>query len=119
MSLSDIQTHPTHVEIAKRVGQIRRAMGGVAASIVSSRQKATGQDPGVKGPIWVSKLVYPKPPENSLQDIIVEAIDELGDGTEKFDEPEALGNEREKYTGLMKEVTNKLTIFYVWGGAFM
>ena len=35
------------------------------------------------------------------------------------DEPELSGTEFEKYKGLMKDVTSKVTVFYVYGGAFM
>ncbi|KAI9812643.1 MAG: hypothetical protein M1827_004632 [Pycnora praestabilis] len=142
MSASYRQTSPTPTQIDKRVANIRRALvGSVVGTTVSSRQKASTQDPGVRGPVWVSRITYPAPPENDLQKVVLDAIKEFGDGTERYDipniggleaqwigwrggvekkEPEAPGCELEKYENLMREVKNKdLTVFYVYGGAFM
>ncbi|KAI9877448.1 MAG: hypothetical protein M1830_003870 [Pleopsidium flavum] len=134
------QTRPTPTEIIQRVSHIRRAFSQAAAVPITARQKATTRDPGVKGPYWVSRIAYPAPPEKSIQEVLLDAIAELGDGTENFDvpevggleaqwigwrsdvgkdDPEAGGSERERYEGLMKEVESDITILYVYGGAFM
>ena len=140
MSRVDSQFHPTATEVATRVARIRGAMMNGTAGTVTSRQKATGRDPGVRGPTWVSRIQYPRPPENAIQGVVLHAIKELGDGTEKFDvpevgeleaqwigwrlgvgkdEPDVSGTELDKYIGLMRGVTSKVTVFYVHGGAFM
>ncbi len=140
MSRVDGQVNPTATQIATRVARIRGAMINSTVGTVTSQQKAPGRDPGVRGSTWVSRTRYPRPPENAIQGVVLHAIKELGDGTEKFDvpevgeleaqwigwrsgvdkdEPEVSGTELEKYKGLMKDVTSKVTVFYVYGGAFM
>ena len=88
MSRVDSQVNPTVTQIATRVAWIRGAMINSAAGTVTSRQKATGRDSGVRGSTWVSRTKYPRPPENAIQGVVLHAIKELGDGTEKFDVPE-------------------------------
>lgn len=88
----------------------------------------------------MSRVQYSRPPENAIRGVVLQAIKKLGDGTEKFDvpdvgeleaqwvgwrsavgkdEPEVSGTELEKYNGLMKRITSKVTVFYVYGGAFL
>lgn len=140
MSRADSQVNPTATQIATRVARIRAAVIKGTVETVTSRQKATGRDPGVRGSTWVSRIRYPRPPEDAIQGVVLHAIKELGDGTEKFqvpevgeieaqwigwrsgvanDEPEVSGTELAKYEGLMRDVTSKVTVFYVYGGAFM
>lgn len=140
MSSTKHFSNPTPAQIVKRLSLIRRAMINGTAGTVSSRQKANIHDPGVRGPVWVSRITYLTPPENDISEVVRNSINELGDGTERYEvpevgtleahwvgwragvdknEPEALGSEFERYEGLMKEVTSKVNILYIYGGALM
>jgi acetyl esterase/lipase len=98
------------------------------------------RDPGVKGKIWVSRVTFPVPEEveGGIRDVTLRSVKELGDGTEKYwepqlepleaewtgyrknarpDEPEASITESAKYDNLIKEVTSDVVILYFHGGA--
>ena len=106
---------------------------------VTDRQIAWGDDPGVKGPAWVSRHALPAPPEADALNRLLEAIDTLNNGYGSYKRPESAPletqwtghragvddeapepsmSENEKYDALMKEVTSPVTIFYIYGGAF-
>ena len=106
---------------------------------VTDRQIAWGDDPGVKGPAWISRHALPAPPEADALNRLLEAIDTLNDGYGSYTRPESASletqwtghragvddetpepsiSENEKYDALMKEVTSPVTIFYIYGGAF-
>lgn len=104
-------------------------------------QRGSIRDPGVKGPMWISKYTIPKPDnQDGPLDVLVWAIKELGDGRETYTLPEVADvegewtgyrsgvhrkaplpdiSEQEKYENMMGEVQSKLTILYFHGGAFM
>lgn len=106
---------------------------------VSKQQEASTRDPGVKGPMWVSKVELPKP-EIEVQDALIQVIEALKEGGETYDVPgladvgaEWTGyradadekstlpdiSEEEKYEKLMEEVEEDATILYFHGGAFL
>lgn len=106
---------------------------------VSKTQHNSMRDPGIKGPIWVSKVVLPSP-EIDVRNAVLHAIDELRTGDESFDIPgiasveaEWTGyrsgvdknapqpniSETEKYHELRKESTSDTTILYFHGGAYL
>lgn len=103
-------------------------------------QRLSTKDPGIKGPIWVSKVSL-APPEDGdgLRDAVCAAIAELGDGQETYTMPEIAAveaewtghrsgvssveprpdlAEHEHYRKLMKEVSSDVTILYFHGGAY-
>ena len=106
---------------------------------LSSTQRLSLRDPGIKGRQWVSKVTIPAPPETDALDCVLAAIKELGDGTETFTtpsiaaveaewnghrfgvgkkEPRLKAPEAEQYKCLMKDNAFPLTILYFHGGAY-
>lgn len=106
---------------------------------ISASQKVSIRDPGIKGPIWISKVTLASPPEDDIRQILFKSIDELKTGDEAYTKPELLPveaewtghragvsdkepelpiSESEKYKNLMKEVTSDVTILYFHGGAY-
>ncbi|KAJ5749093.1 uncharacterized protein N7511_010789 [Penicillium nucicola] len=96
------------------------------------------RDPGIKGPMWVSKVTFPQP-EIDVRDAVLRAIDVLKTGDETYDIPEIAaveaewtgyrGNvgkrtaqpkisEEEKYHKLRAESPSDMTILYFHGGAY-
>lgn len=102
-------------------------------------QKNSLRDPGIKGPMWVSKVTLPRP-EIDVRDAVLRAIDDLKTGDETFDIPAIAAveaewtahrsgvgkhtpqpdlSEDEKYRELRKETPSDMTILYLHGGAYM
>ncbi|KAI9705270.1 MAG: hypothetical protein M1820_005268 [Bogoriella megaspora] len=134
------QNHPTPDEINKGVQELRKALAKGGWAPISATQKRSVKDPGVKGSVWVSRIKYDPPPEDNVKQILLNAISELGDGTEKFaipeigeleaqwtgfrkgvgkDDPEPALSEKEKYEALCQEISNDKVIFYAYGGAMV
>lgn len=109
---------------------------------ISKVQHMSIKDPGIKGRLWVSKTVMPKPEEDDIRQSLfqaIEALKEPGDAPGGFTQPDLLPVEAEwigyragatknstdlrigdaeKYTELMKEVKSPTTILYFHGGAY-
>lgn len=106
---------------------------------ISASQKVSIRDPGIKGPMWISKVTLAPPPEDDIRQILFKSIDEMKIGNEAYTKPELLPveaewtghragasenepelpiSETEKYEHLMKEVTSNVTILYFHGGAY-
>jgi len=112
---------------------------------VGELQAGTTRDPGIKGAVWIAKVAceVSDTDANFVRDLVMRAVKELGDGTEKVDLPELndvgvdgewtgyragvaknaprpvlAGGEKEHYTSLMKETTTPVTILYFHGGAY-
>ncbi|KEF60380.1 uncharacterized protein A1O9_01940 [Exophiala aquamarina CBS 119918] len=103
-------------------------------------QRVSTRDPGIKGPIWVSKVTLAPPLDREgPREAVCAAIAELGSGNETYTTPdvaavEAEWNgyrdgvssteprpdlpEAEQYRKMMKEVTSDVTILYFHGGAY-
>ncbi|CAG7992710.1 unnamed protein product [Penicillium olsonii] len=96
------------------------------------------RDPGVKGPMWISKVTLPQP-DNDVRDAVLHAIESLKTGDETFEIPEAIPvegewtghragagkntpepelSEQEKYLKLREESPSDMTILYFHGGAY-
>ncbi|KAI9041264.1 alpha/beta hydrolase [Aspergillus affinis] len=105
---------------------------------VGVQQKHSMGDPGIKGPMWVSKVTFPAP-EDAVQDAVLKAIEHLKTGGETFDIPDVnpveaewtgyrngVGNnepqpeisEEEKYKKLQEESQSDMVILYFHGGAY-
>ncbi|KAK2757354.1 hypothetical protein FQN54_004868 [Arachnomyces sp. PD_36] len=105
---------------------------------IGKQQRGSLKDPGIKGPMWISKVTLPKP-EIEVQEALIKVIEELKEGGETYDVPglvdveaewtghrgDANGkstlpdiSEEEKYSKLMEEVKEDMTILYFHGGAF-
>lgn len=108
-------------------------------SPVSKTQRDSMRDPGIKGPMWVSKVTLPRP-EFDVRDAVLRAIEDLKTGNETFDVPgiaaveaewtgyrKGVGkrtpqpdlSESEKYRELRKESPSDMTILYFHGGAYL
>jgi len=106
-------------------------------SSISKQQAFSLRDPGVKGPMWISRVELPVP-EDDLRLLLFRVIDEMKDGDETYTKPDlrpvhaewtgyrgGVPNnapepsipEAEKYANLEQETTSKLTILYFHGGA--
>ncbi|KAJ4227030.1 hypothetical protein NW759_004404 [Fusarium solani] len=107
---------------------------------ISSTQKLTLRDPGIRGHIWVSKYASPRPPETSIRDTLISTLERLAGATtcrvpvpELVDvEAEWTGHrggvargaplpdvsERERYHGMMRECRRPTTVLYLHGGAY-
>lgn len=98
----------------------------------------TTKDPGIKGPLWISKVTIPKPEEDHVQDALTRAIEALNQDRENHTpapvesvEAEWTGSragvdahrprpdlsEKQHFDRLMNEVTSDVTILYFHGGA--
>ncbi|KAK8084986.1 hypothetical protein PG997_006257 [Apiospora hydei] len=110
---------------------------------ISKTQRMTLRDPGIKGRIWVSKVSSQVPPEESIRDVLLAAIDSskgqfvAADGICRVPdivpvEAEWTGYrahaspsselpaipEQQKYAEMMKECSSDVTILYFHGGAY-
>jgi hypothetical protein len=106
---------------------------------VGKQQKGSMRDPGIKGPMWVSKATLPQP-ENEVQDAVIKAIEELKSGGETYDipgvgpveaewtgyrkgvgknEPQPDISEEEKYRKLRGDSDSDMVILYFHGGAYL
>jgi acetyl esterase/lipase len=109
---------------------------------ISSTQKLTLRDPGIKGRIWVSNFTSPLHPEKDIRDALLECIDGLKDpefsvpnirlpelvpveaewtGYRAAAMPDStlpLISEQEKFVELEKECNSPATILYFHGGAY-
>jgi hypothetical protein len=118
--------------------QIIRSFVGYTVPL-GKQQKGSLRDPGVKGPMWVSKVVFPKP-EIEVQDALIGVIEGLKGEGETYDIPGLVDvsaewtghrdgadgkstlpdiSEEEKYKKLMEDVKEDMTILYFHGGAFL
>ncbi|KAF6792319.1 lipase esterase [Colletotrichum sojae] len=109
---------------------------------ITSAQKLTNRDSGVRGRIWVATYATPAASETDVRDALTGAIESLRTpeapgmdirlpeivpveaewtgyraGATPDAKPPPLG-EREKFNEMQKEVTNPLTVLYFHGGAY-
>lgn len=106
---------------------------------VGKQQKSSMRDPGIKGPMWVSKVTLPQP-EDDVQDAVIKAIEDLKDGDETYDipgvgpveaewtayrrgvdkkAPQPDVSEEEKYRLLRQETQSDMAVLYFHGGAYL
>jgi hypothetical protein len=97
------------------------------------------RDPGVKGPMWVSRVTLPQP-EIDVRDAVLRAIEDLKTGDETYDIPDVAAvegewtgyragvgkntaepdlAEDEKYQKLRAESPSDMTVLYFHGGAYL
>ena len=113
---------------------------------LSKTQRLSTRDPGVKGPLWVSRVEFAPPPDQtdgeSVRASVQKAFRALGNGDECWadenvaptsvqaewtghrsgvhpGEPEIDGSEADKYRALMAEVESDVTILYFHGGGYL
>ncbi|KAL1617055.1 hypothetical protein SLS54_008050 [Diplodia seriata] len=108
---------------------------------ITEQQNTTTRIPEVKGPMWVSKVTMPAPPEDDVLQKLLQAINDMKTtGTEQYtvppllpvsgewhghranaakDAPEPAGlSEADKYARLMQEAGSDAVVLYFHGGAY-
>lgn len=115
---------------------------------ISTTQKMLNKDPGVKGRLWIATYTAPVPPEPSIRDAVIRAVEDMrapnSDGTppeplKGFHWPDLIPveaewtgyragatansrlppiSEADKYVEMMKEVQSQTTVLYLHGGAY-
>lgn len=119
------------VAVIRKLTSVPKPLAGV--------QRYLGRDPGIKGPVWISKVTHPAPSETDVLDVLVQAVRDLGDGSEQFTVPSLLSveaewtgsrrgvsknaprpdlPESEQYQRLVDENPGETTILYFHGGAY-
>ena len=105
-----------------------------------AQQRASLQDPGIKGKMWISKVTLPAPETTDILNILCKAVEDFREsGYETYTKPalapvygEWTGfrpnvdsnrprldlTEEEHYKKLMAEVSSDVTILYFHGGAY-
>lgn len=125
------------------VALLRNILFTGKAQPISKTQALTLKDPGVKGRIWVSTVASKVPPEQSIRDALLAAINSAKKdlvpadeacrvpdivpieaewtgyraGATPDSEPPQI-SEEEKYHEMMKECKSAVTVLYFHGGAY-
>lgn len=120
------------------VGTIRALLASPNTKPASVQQKTSLKDPGIKGKMWISKVVFPTPGETDVKSLLVNAVDDLKEGGETYTIPDIIPveaewtgyrsnvpsnrprpdlSEAQHYSKLMAEVSSDVTILYLHGGA--
>ncbi len=105
---------------------------------LSQMQDLSTRDVPEKGPLWVSKSTIPVFSDHDLREIVLQAIDDFGDGsvrscmsstdslTLEWNGYRRLSNastnpvsEQEKYECLMRDTSSEMTILYAHGGGYV
>lgn len=118
---------------------LREIMNPEVPLPISKFQALTLKDPGIRGRMWISKVILPAPEENDIRNVLITAIEDLRGGGEKFHVPRLVPveaewtghranvdsqrlrpdlSEAQHYERLMSEVSSNVTILYFHGGAF-
>ena len=108
---------------------------------MSKIQDFSMRDPGIKGPMWISKVTLPLPEDTDVRLRVQEMFEKLREDDARLTEPEVVEapvegewtghrsdagahapelaiSEEEKYQRLMGEVESDVTILYFHGGAY-
>ena len=120
------------------VKMIRSLLDSPNPTPISKQQRASLKDPGIKGKMWVSKVIFQMPGTDDVQKVLLQAVHDLKEGGEIYTEPELAPveaewtgyranvdsnrsrldlSEAQHYTKLMSEVSSDITILYFHGGA--
>ncbi len=116
------------------IAVVRSFVANSGPARVAKTQRLSLKDPGIKGKMWVSKVVLPRPSEDDLLAAVIEGVDSLKDDGAVWtkpkledasaewtgasnNSPQSKISEEEKYKGMMKEVTEPATVLYFHGGA--
>ncbi|KAL8670496.1 MAG: hypothetical protein Q9168_004978 [Polycauliona sp. 1 TL-2023] len=118
---------------------IRSFLDSPKPTPLSNVQRWSLKDPGIKGPMWISKVTLPQPEEDDIRAVLIEAIESLKGANNgvytspalvpveaewtgyranvRHDRPRLDLSENQHYQKLMSEVTSAVTILYFHGGA--
>ncbi|KAL9026204.1 MAG: hypothetical protein Q9196_005092 [Gyalolechia fulgens] len=124
-------------EITVRI--IRSLLDSPKPTPLLEQQRWSVKDPGIKGKMWISKVIFAKPEEEDVRNILTDTIDSMdgGGGTYttpavvpveaewtghranvRHDRPRLDLSEAQHYEKLMAEVTSPVTILYFHGGVY-
>ncbi|KIA75728.1 hypothetical protein HK57_00463 [Aspergillus ustus] len=124
---------------ALTVSTLRAILSQSHKSTITTQQQRTIQDRPVRGAMWISRVTFPISPGDSVRNAVLDTIQALGNGRQEYTIPDlepvaaewtgyrAIENakapepqisEEEKYTSLMNETTNPITLLYFHGGAY-
>lgn len=120
------------------VKMLRELLDTTNPTPISKQQRHSLKDPGIKGKMWISNVMFPAP-EEDVRNILITAIEEMKSGGEIYTVPEIAPveaewtgyranvdqnrprpdlSEEQHYQRLMSEVKSDVTILYFHGGAF-
>lgn len=118
--------------------QMRKGRLPVYHTSISEQQKRFRNDVPAKGPMFVCPVTILAGNDNSVNDVVEEAIKTLGEGDEKYvmpcitevkaewvanragvekDTPPKKIAEALRYSTMMKDVTSEMVMLYAHGGA--
>ncbi len=118
---------------------IRSLLDSPTPTPISKQQQFSIRDSGIKGNMWISKVTLPRPDEDDIRDTLINAVEDMNEGGEKYTIPtispveaEWTGyrsrvpsnrprpdlSEAQHYEKLMSEVSSPITILYFHGGAY-
>ena len=124
---------------ADAVEKVRAKLGVKSRLTLSERQALSLKETEVSDAVWVSQATFPAPQEDDIRQAIIAATKRLGNGDEIIEWPQTvpirvewtsqrLSHEKEssrsqiseevKFLKLMKNVSSRMTILYVHGGAY-
>jgi acetyl esterase/lipase len=109
---------------------------------ISKLQKSSAKHRAIKGKLWAARTIIPKPTEQTIPEVIFQAIEDMGDGREEYTKPDVASfeaewigfradakdeeeeapelGEKEKYELLMQDETrtSSCTVLYLHGGGY-
>lgn len=115
-----------------------RSIMSTATFSISKQQEFGFRDPGVKGPMWISRVTLPSPSDDDLRQLLLGVIEEMKSDGETYTKPEMKPvkaewtgyrkgvpnnapepdiSEEAKFGNLQDATSNNLTILYFHGGA--
>ncbi|KAL9117315.1 MAG: hypothetical protein Q9187_006151 [Circinaria calcarea] len=124
---------PTRADLAAAVKRARAMFAAGTKTAIATRQRETTIDRDAKGPSLVSRVVFPAPAEDGPRQVVLDAINTLGVGDERYkcpalvdvraqwtgfrsgvpkDEPEPAMSEAEKFLLLIDEVRCNFFLFF-------
>ncbi|KAL8891828.1 MAG: hypothetical protein Q9215_001153 [Flavoplaca cf. flavocitrina] len=119
------------------INLIRSLLDSPNPAPLSKTQRWSMKDPGIKGPMWIAKVTLPRPDEDDVRSVLVDAIESLKGADVVYTAPAILPVEAEwtgyranvrhdrprldlsedqHYQNLMSEVSSPITILYLHGG---
>ncbi len=67
---------------------LRSFLDGPTQSTLSKQQHMSLKDPGIKGPMWISKVTLQRPGKDDVREALVRGIEGLNEGSETYTLPE-------------------------------
>ncbi|KAL2849996.1 alpha/beta hydrolase fold-domain-containing protein [Aspergillus pseudodeflectus] len=121
------------------VTTLRAILSQSHKSSISAQQQRTIEDRPVRGEMWISRVTFPVVPSESLRNVMLDAVQALGNRRQEYSipdmepveaewtgyrlveiatTPELEIDEGDKYRCLMNEVTSPVVLLYFHGGSY-